>query len=74
MPLSEAQIQSRIDALRKAHDTGALIVLHRDTSAQCRSLKEIEIPFWPIWNSSLRPCKTPHGRLSVISGQDSKGL
>ena len=42
MPLSETQIQQRIDALRKARDTGALIVRHGETSTQFRSLKEID--------------------------------
>lgn len=42
MSLTATQIQARLDAIRKARDTGALIVRHGDTSTQFRSLAEMD--------------------------------
>ncbi len=42
MSLTATQIQARIDAIRKARDTGVLIVRHGDTSTQFRSLAEMD--------------------------------
>jgi hypothetical protein len=41
MAMTEAQLQARIDAIRSARDTGALIVRHGDTQTQFRSLIEM---------------------------------
>lgn len=41
MALSEAQLESRITAIRAARDSGALLVRHGDTSTQFRSLAEM---------------------------------
>lgn len=42
MALTESQIQARIDAIRKARDSGVLMVRHGDTSTQFRSLAEMD--------------------------------
>lgn len=42
MALTESQIEARITAIRKARDSGVLIVRHGDTSTQFRSLAEMD--------------------------------
>lgn len=42
MALTSEQLQGRIDALRKARDSGVLIVRHGDEMTQFRSLAEID--------------------------------
>ena len=73
MPLSEAQIQSRIDALRKARDTGALIVRHGETSTQFRSLKEIDSILADLERQLATVQNTTRPRIRYIR-QDTKGF
>lgn len=40
--LSQSELEARVAALRKARDSGVLIVRHGDTSTQFRSLSELE--------------------------------
>jgi hypothetical protein len=42
MALTAAQVQARLDAIRKARDSGVLLVRHGDTSTQFRSLAEMD--------------------------------
>ena len=42
MALSESQLQIRIDALRKARDSGVLMVRHGDELTQFRTLAEMD--------------------------------
>jgi len=42
MALSESEIENRITSIRKARDSGVLIVRHGDTSTQFRSLAEMD--------------------------------
>jgi hypothetical protein len=73
MLLSQTQIQTRIDALRKARDTGALIARHRDPSTQFRSLKEIESILADLEQQLATLQDTTRPRVRYFR-QDSKGF
>jgi hypothetical protein len=72
MALTATQIQTRIDAIRKARDSGVLLVRHGDTSTQFRSLLEMD----QIITSLQRELNSVNGvkrsRVNYIR-QDTKG-
>lgn len=73
MALTESQLEARITALRKARDTGALIVRHGDTSTQFRSLNEIEEILADLESQLATAQGTKKSRVKYIR-QNDKGL
>jgi hypothetical protein len=73
MALSQAEIERRIAAIRKARDSGVLIVRHGDESTQFRSLDEMDRILAGLEGQLGTVTGTKKKRISYIR-QDSKGL
>lgn len=72
MALTAEQLQARIDALRKAVDSGVLMVRHGDESTQFRSLSEMEKILARLEGELAAANGTPKTRVRYIE-QGDKG-
>ncbi len=71
--MSEEELQARIGALRKARDTGVLIVRHGETSTQFRSLAEIDSILADLEAQLAAAQGDVRSRVRYVR-QDTKGL
>lgn len=70
MALSETELQTRITALRKARDSGVLIVRHGDEMTQFRSLAELNKILADLESELATSQGTSRPRVKYISQSD----